>query len=121
MLIPAAEIVECLEKHETRISGVLHIGAHNCEERAFYNNFLKITDDQIIWIDALPFKVEEALEKGIPNVFHAVVSDKDDEIVEFKRAAQAGEQHDAPVGRVDAIGRGVVNRRGRGHGCRHVS
>ena len=83
MLIPAAEIVECLEKHETRISGVLHIGAHNCEERAFYNNFLKITDDQIIWIDALPFKVEEALEKGIPNVFHAVVSDKDDEIVEF--------------------------------------
>lgn len=83
MLIPAEEIVEILEKHEIRITGVLHIGAHDCEEMSFYNKFLKIRDEQIIWVDALPFKVEAALAKKIPNVFHAVVSDKDGEIVEF--------------------------------------
>ena len=83
MLIPANQILECLEKHDIRVSGVLHIGAHECEERAFYNNFLKISDDQIIWIDALPNKVEAALAKGIPNVFHALVSDKDNETIEF--------------------------------------
>jgi FkbM family methyltransferase len=83
MLIPPEQIVEILEKHEIRITGALHIGAHDCEEMGFYNNFLKIKGEQIIWIDALPFKVEAALAKKIPNVFHAVVSDKDGEIVEF--------------------------------------
>lgn len=83
MLIPANQILECLEKHEIRLSGVLHIGAHDCEEMGFYNNTLKIKDEQVFWIDALPFKVEEAKARGIPNVFHAVVSDKNDEFVEF--------------------------------------
>jgi FkbM family methyltransferase len=83
MLIPVNQILECLEKHEIRVSGVLHIGAHDCEEMGFYNNSLKIRDEQVFWIDALPFKVAAALKKGIPNVFHAVVSDKDNEIVEF--------------------------------------
>ena len=83
MLIPAAEIVTCLEKHEISVSGVLHIGAHDCEEMGFYKNTLKIRDERVFWVDALPFKVEAALKKGIPNVFHAVVSDKDNEIVEF--------------------------------------
>jgi len=83
MLIPVEQILECLEKHEIRVTGVLHIGAHDCEEMGFYNNTLKIRDEQVFWIDALPFKVEEAKARGIPNVFHAVVSDKDNEIVDF--------------------------------------
>jgi hypothetical protein len=83
MLIPTTQILDCLEKHEIRISGVLHIGAHDCEEMGFYNNTLKLRDEQVFWVDALPFKVEAAKARGIPNVFHAVVSDKNDEFVEF--------------------------------------
>jgi hypothetical protein len=83
MLIPTLQILECLEKHEIRLSGVLHIGAHDCEEMGFYNNGLKIRDEQVFWVDALPFKVEMAKARGIPNVYHAVVSNKNDETVEF--------------------------------------
>jgi len=65
------------------ITGVLHIGAHDCEELGFYNNLLGITPENIIWIDAIEIKVAQALANGIPNVYHHVITDKDDEIVDF--------------------------------------
>jgi len=83
MLIPFNKIVDILSTNDIRITGAFHVGAHDCEEMHFYNNFLKIEDKAVIWIDALPFKVDEAKAKGIPNIFHALISDEDNSIVEF--------------------------------------
>ena len=49
------------------LKGIIHIGAHNCEEQDFYNN-LNIAN--IVWIDAIA---------NNPNVNNYLVCDKDDE------------------------------------------
>lgn len=82
MLISFEKINEILLLNNIVIQGVLHIGAHDCEELGFYKK-LKIVPENIIWIDAMKEKVNEAKSKNIPNVYHAVITDKDNEDVEF--------------------------------------
>jgi len=82
MLIPIDKIKEILFTNNIDINGVLHIGAHDCEEKELYNS-LGITDDNIIWIDALHFKVIQAKINGIPNVYQSVITDVDDSIIQF--------------------------------------
>jgi hypothetical protein len=82
MLINFTEINNILLSKNIQIKGAFHIGAHECEELGFYNELgLKIED--IVWIDAIPSKVSEATNRGIPNVYNAVITDKDDEDVVF--------------------------------------
>lgn len=82
MLIPINKIIEVLIQNRIAIGGVLHIGAHECEELGFYNH-IGIQNNNIIWIDAIDEKVKEATDKGIPNIFNAVITDKDDDTVIF--------------------------------------
>ena len=82
MLIPFHIINEVLQQNNIRITGAFHIGAHECEELDFYHQ-LGVDSSHIVWIDALPQKVQEARDRGIPNVFHAVITDKDNEEVSF--------------------------------------
>jgi FkbM family methyltransferase len=82
MLINGKEISEIISKYNIVVTGVFHIGAHECEELSFYNS-LGLTNDDVIWIDALDSKVEDAKNRGIPNVYKAVVTDKDDKEVSF--------------------------------------
>jgi FkbM family methyltransferase len=82
MLISSEEIIKLLLLNKINISGSFHIGAHECEELHFYNEIgLRFKD--VIWIDAIPSKVTEAINKGIPNVYNAVITDKDDEEIIF--------------------------------------
>ena len=82
MLISFEEIRNILLSKNININGVFHLGAHDCEEINIYNNLgLKLED--IIWIDAIPSKVTEAKNRGIPNVYNAVITDKDDENIVF--------------------------------------
>lgn len=85
MLITAHEIKKILLEHNIPITGVLHVGAHECEEMELYK-ILSITPQQIVWIDAMSNKVDEATAKGIPNVYHAVITDTDDAEVAFNIA-----------------------------------
>lgn len=78
MLISFEEISNVLSKNNIDIIGCFHIGAHNCEELTLYNRF-GIKPEQVIWIDAINSKVDEAKKKGIPNVYNAVITDKDDQ------------------------------------------
>lgn len=80
MLIPFSNIYKVLKDVNININGILHIGAHECEE---YPHYIKEGIDplKIIWIDALPEKVQEARIKGIPNVYNAVISDKEEEVI----------------------------------------
>jgi FkbM family methyltransferase len=82
MLINFEEIYKILLSKNININGCFHIGAHECEEIDFYNK-LGVKKEDIVWIDAIPSKVNEAIIRGIPNVYNAVITDKDDEEIEF--------------------------------------
>jgi hypothetical protein len=83
MLIPLDIIYKELLANNIVITGAFHIGAHECEELTFYNNNLNLKNNDIIWVDAINKKVQEAISRGIPNVYNAVITDKDDEDVIF--------------------------------------
>jgi hypothetical protein len=82
MLIPYHRIRDILTAHNISITGAFHLGAHECEELAFYQQ-LNLAPTDVIWLDAIPQKVIEAQQRGIPNVHHAVITDKDDDDVTF--------------------------------------
>jgi FkbM family methyltransferase len=81
MLIPFDFI---LKKYELNITGILHVGAHDCEEIGAYEEV--IGRDKILWVDALHDKVESCKER-IPNVIieEAIVSDVEEPVM-FHRA-----------------------------------
>ena len=82
MLISFDEIVKILLKNNIHIFGSFHIGAHECEEIHFYNK-LGLKPEDVVWIDAITSKVNEARKRGIPNVYNGVITDKDDEDIIF--------------------------------------
>lgn len=70
---------------KVKLNGCFHIGAHNCEEIVYYEKW-GINLNDMIWIDAIDEKVKEAQSRGIPNVYNAVITDKDDEDIVFNIA-----------------------------------
>lgn len=82
MLIDFKKIELVLLANNINITGALHIGAHECEELSFYKK-LELTPTDIIWIDAINSKVIEATNKGIPNVYNAIITDKDNQHITF--------------------------------------
>lgn len=82
MLIQGADVIRILNHYGIKVTGVLHVGAHECEEMDFYKT-LGLTPNDVTWLDAIPQKVEEARAKGMPNVYQALVTDKDDELIKF--------------------------------------
>ena len=72
-------------KFSKDVYGIIHIGAHECEERFKYLlNFHNITDNEIIWIDALSEKVN-TIKKENPTIkiFNECISNTDNETVIF--------------------------------------
>ena len=57
MLIPLHQIIQ---KYNVQIRGILHVGAHECEEISDYERY--ISRNKILWIEAMPDKV--ALSKS---------------------------------------------------------
>ena len=76
-------IDELFSFFKINISGVLHVGAHKCEELDIY---LKYTNkDNILWLEAIPSMIEQNLKINPDlNIIQAVVSDVDNQDVEFK-------------------------------------
>ena len=58
MLIPFSQIVN---KYNMKIHGILHIGAHNCEELEAYKQY-GLNNNNIIWVEANPLLVEQNLK-----------------------------------------------------------
>jgi FkbM family methyltransferase len=74
------EISFLLKKFNINIKGILHVGAHECEE---YPTYLDFTSN-ILWIEALPHLIEKNLQKYPElNIVNAVVSDKDNQTIQF--------------------------------------
>lgn len=76
MLISLDELVK---KYNINIKGVLHVGAHECEEMEYYEKYVNRSD--ILWIEAIPDKVNFC-KKKFSNLLieNAVVSDKHEKI-----------------------------------------
>ena len=73
-----------IDKFNLNIKGILHIGAHECEELTCYKNNSIPIENQL-WIEAIPEKIDisKNLYPGV-NIINAVISDEDDKLVTFK-------------------------------------
>lgn len=71
MLIRLEDLVS---KYNIKFNGILHVGAHECEEISDYEKY--ISRDKVLWIEALPDKVESSRAR-FQNILieEAVVSD----------------------------------------------
>jgi len=81
MFIDPATVKNIMDSHNITPRGVLHVGAHECEERGGYNTHWNVSDTNIVWVDANPKMTEANKCRGIPNCYTAVldesVSDKE--------------------------------------------
>jgi FkbM family methyltransferase len=78
MLIPLEDIVK---EFKTNIKGVVHIGAHDCEEKEAY---AKCGIHYVIWIEGMKFMYEK-MRKMDSNLclYNEVISEEDCKEVEF--------------------------------------
>lgn len=70
---------ELIKKYNINIKGILHVGAHECEELNDYEKY--ITRDNILWVEALPYKVDMC-RITYPNILieNAIASDVIEEV-----------------------------------------
>src|SRR3989344_2899696 len=69
---------ELMKKYKMNITGILHVGAHECEEN---KDYLKYNIKNVIWLEALQEKVDEF--KGKTNIYQIVVDEFDNKEVNF--------------------------------------
>lgn len=71
------------QQFKLNISGILHIGAHECEELNDYNR-VGVNNSNIFWIEAMPEKVDLCKNryKGI-NIYQAVIDEEDNKEITF--------------------------------------
>lgn len=72
-----------INQFNLKINGILHIGAHECEELTIYNQN-GIPTNSIIWIEANPEIIKKTrLKYPNVNIIEAIISDVDDQAVNF--------------------------------------
>jgi len=81
MLIDPIQISTILKYYDIQIKGILHVGAHECEEKSMYNTTWKIPDTDIVWIDANEDLIKKNTAAGIPNCFAAVLDETEHDAV----------------------------------------
>lgn len=83
MLIPFDQVFLYLAMRGKQLRGVLHVGAHECEEREMYNK-CDIEDSNIIWIDGNDQKIQEMRQK-YPNahLYSALIDEQEREVKFF--------------------------------------
>ena len=79
MLIPLELLVQ---RFNLNIAGILHIGAHECEE---LNSYLKvgIKNENIYWIEAMEDKVNLMKKEKKVQIYQALIDIEDDKEVKF--------------------------------------
>jgi len=82
MLIPFDLLSQVVKDNDITVTGVFHLGAHECEEMWAYEK-LGVSQQDIVWVDAIHSNVTRATRRGVPNVYNAVITDKDNDTVVF--------------------------------------
>ena len=75
------KIQHLFKQYNLAIKGILHIGAHECEESSDYQN-IGVPKEMVIWIEALQEKVNQMSPAG-HRIYQLVAHDKDNEPVTF--------------------------------------
>lgn len=76
MLIPYLDLVK---QYNINVSGILHVGAHECEElKDYIKGGLSMND--IYWVEGQETLVNNMKEKGISNLYHALIDEDDKEV-----------------------------------------
>lgn len=72
-------IKKLLNRYKLNIKGILHIGAHECEE---LNDYIKagINKNNIIWIEGNVEIVNKMKLMDIKNIYHGLISDKEEDV-----------------------------------------
>ena len=83
MLINPQAVLAALQAYNVSIKGILHVGAHECEEKGTYNTIWNVSDDKILWLDANSELTEANTRRGIPNCYTAVL-DETERTTSFK-------------------------------------
>ena len=81
MLIPFDQLYT---HFRLNISGILHIGAHECEELKDYMRF-NISPLQIYWVEAQQSKVDQMKSNNVPNIYQAIIDEVDDKEISFNK------------------------------------
>ena len=79
MLIPYNTLVS---KYNMKVNGILHVGAHDCEELDAYVN-AGCTNNKIIWVEGNPNLVKHIQNKYKVIIKECVVSNEDDKECSF--------------------------------------
>ena len=80
---PGETINDLVNFFKIPIKGILHVGAHKCEELNAYLKYVSI--DKILWVEAFPDLVKENLQKNPDlQILNEVVGDEDGKDIEFK-------------------------------------
>lgn len=76
-------IHQLIQHFKLQISGILHIGAHECEELNDYNR-VGVNNSNIYWIEAMQEKVDFCKNRynGV-NIFQAVIDDENNKEITF--------------------------------------
>jgi FkbM family methyltransferase len=75
------QLDKLIVKYSMTIKGILHVGAHKCEELKLYVNN-GVDPAKIIWIEGNPDIYNYMQRFNIPNLYSALISDKE-ELVDF--------------------------------------
>lgn len=71
---------ELIQKYKIKVSGILHIGAHECEE---FKDYLAGGVNNIYWVDGQETLVNKMKTQGMKNIYHALIDEQDDKEVLF--------------------------------------
>ena len=69
-----------IKKFKLKINGILHVGAHECEELKTYVNH-GLQPKNIYWLEAQTSKVIKMKNKNIDNIYQAIVDEIDGKTV----------------------------------------
>lgn len=78
MLIPFSQCMSLLNEHNISVKGILHIGAHMCEERGDYADH-GVTN--VVWVEGNPDIVKKAKKELGISVYHALVDETEKDVV----------------------------------------
>jgi FkbM family methyltransferase len=75
ILSDMSDIDFVIKKFNVDIDGILHIGAHECQELETYKQYVNTED--ILWIEAYPPTFEKSVGNPDINIINELVSDED--------------------------------------------
>jgi FkbM family methyltransferase len=81
MLIPIDFLIN---KYNINFKGILHVGAHECEEIFSYEKY--INRNKILWVEALPDKVELCKQRFPELLIENAIVSNNNEMVTFNRS-----------------------------------